>query len=67
MPGARRQGISTAFATLPSIINPGFNKQSGTFAGATQVFQVPHEDAEGDLETKLARMAATIEAMSGKV
>ena len=24
-----------------AIVNPGFNKQSGTFAGATQVFQVP--------------------------
>lgn len=46
-----------------SIINPGFNKQSGTFAGATQVYQVPHEDAEGDLETKLARIAATIESL----
>lgn len=46
-----------------SIINPGFNKQSGTFAGATQVYQVPHEYAEGDLDTKLARMTAMIESM----
>lgn len=39
-----------------SIINPGFNRQSGTFSGATQVFQVPHEKSEGDLDTKMARL-----------
>ncbi|MCC5981666.1 MAG: hypothetical protein JJU26_08110 [Oceanicaulis sp.] len=43
-----------------SIINPGFNKQNGAFAGATQVFQVPHDDAEGNLETKLARLSQQI-------
>lgn len=43
-----------------AIINPGFNKQSGTFSNATQVFQIPHEDAEGDLETKIERLAAQI-------
>lgn len=46
-----------------AIINPGFNKQAGTFSGATQVFQVPHEDSEGDLETKLARLSAKIDAL----
>jgi hypothetical protein len=44
-------------------INPGFNKQSGTFVGATQVFQVPHESAEGDLETKLARLSKMVEQL----
>ena len=55
--------VKSAFAQLEAmaiaIINPGFNKQSGTFDGAQQVFQVPHTDAEGDLETKLDRMQAT--------
>lgn len=54
--------VKAAFAQLEAvaiaIINPGFNKQSGTFDGAQQVFQVPHEDAEGDMETKLDRMSA---------
>jgi hypothetical protein len=49
-----------------SIINPGFNKQSGTFSGATQVYQVPHESSEGDMETKLARLAAQIESLRSK-
>ncbi len=40
-----------------AIVNPGFNRQSGAFAGAKQVFQVPHDDAEGDFETKLNRIA----------
>ena len=39
-----------------AIINPRFNRQSGTFGKAKQVFQVPHDDAEGDVETKLARI-----------
>lgn len=47
-----------------AIINPGFNKQSGTFKGATQVFQVPHDEAEGDIETKLARLAAKVESLA---
>ena len=44
-----------------AIINPGFNKKSGTFAGATQVYQVPHDRAEGDLETKLDRLTKMME------
>lgn len=47
-----------------SIVNPGFNRQNGTFRGATQVFQVPHERSEGDLETKLARLSAKIDALT---
>lgn len=43
-----------------AIINPGFNRQSGTFGKATQVFQVPHKDAEGDIETKLERIQALL-------
>ncbi len=46
-----------------SVINPGFNRQNGTFSGATQVFQVPHERSEGDTETKLARLAEQLEKM----
>ena len=47
-------------AVAIAIINPGFNKQSGTFSGATQVYQIPDDKAEGDLETKLERLAATL-------
>ena len=39
-----------------AMTNPGFNKQSGAFKGAKQVYQVPHPDADGDLETRLARL-----------
>jgi hypothetical protein len=48
-------------AAAIAIINPGFNKQSGTFAGATQVFQLPHENADGDVETKLERILARLD------
>jgi hypothetical protein len=51
------QSIGQLEAIAIAIINPGLNKQSGTFGGAKQVFQVPHERAEGNLETKLARIA----------
>lgn len=65
-----RTAVETALRQLEaiaiSIINPGFNRQSGAFTGATQVFQVPHEEAEGDLETKLARMAASIESLKAE-
>jgi hypothetical protein len=46
-----------------AIINPGFNKQSGTFTGATQVYQVPHERSEGDIETKLERLTELVRQM----
>lgn len=49
-----------------AIINPGFNKQSGEFDEARQVFQVPDEQAEGDIETKLARMAETLARIEKK-
>jgi hypothetical protein len=49
-----------------SIINPGNNKQSGAFSGATQVYQVPHEAAAGNLETQLAKMASMIEGLKEK-
>ncbi len=55
--------VKSAFAQLEAvtiaIINPGFNKQSGTFDSAQQVFQIPHLEAEGDLETKLDRIQDT--------
>lgn len=50
-----------------AIINPGFNRQNGTFAGATQVFQMPHERSEGDLETKLERLRLQIEMIAAAV
>ena len=46
-----------------AIINPGFNKQSGTFVGAKQVFQEPHKKSEGDLETKLFRISEQIKEL----
>jgi hypothetical protein len=54
-------------AVLIAVTNPGFNKQSGTFSGATQVFQVPNEKADGDIDTKLARMMAKLEDIEAKV
>jgi hypothetical protein len=39
-----------------AIINPGFNKQAGCFAGAKQVYQVPHDESVGDVETRLDRI-----------
>lgn len=60
--------IKNALAQLEAIsiaiINPGFNKQSGTFDKATQVFQVPHDEAEGDIETKLARLSAKVDSLA---
>ncbi len=56
--------VSTALAQLEAvtiaIINPGFNKQSGTFKGATQIYQVPDARAEGDLETKVNRLLTMV-------
>lgn len=46
-----------------AITNPGFNRQSGSFAGSQQVFQVPHEEAEGGMETKFSRMADQLSEM----
>lgn len=64
-------GTLDAFAQLEAILiavtNPGSNKQSGTFGGATKVFQVPHDLAEGDLDTKLGRIMAKLEEIEAKV
>ena len=61
-------GCSTRqFCKRLAIVNPGFNKQSGTFAGAIQVFQVPHENTKGDMETKLARLAAQMDGIKEAV
>ena len=49
-----------------AIINPGFNRQSGTFTDARQVFQVTHEKSEGDLETKLSRIAEDIRKLGNE-
>ena len=62
--------VSAALAQLEAvsiaIVNPGFNKQSGTFANATQVYQIPHEAADGDLEAKIERLTELVETMCGK-
>ena len=50
-----------------AVVNPGLNRQNGTFADATQVFQVPHEKSEGDLETKLARLAEQLVDMQALI
>lgn len=43
-----------------AIINPGFNKQGGSFKGALQMYQVPHPESDGDLETKLVRLESKL-------
>jgi hypothetical protein len=60
-----KEALSQLEAISIAIINPGFNKQSGTFAGATQVFQEPHEEAQGDIETKLERLTALVQGLCG--
>jgi len=50
-------------AILISITNPRFNKQSGTFANARQVFQAPHDEADGDIADKLKKMEARMGKM----
>lgn len=60
--------VKAALAQLEAvsiaIINPGFNRQSGTFADAVQVFQVPHEKADGGLEAKIERLTALVDGMT---
>ena len=43
-------------AILIAITNPRFNKASGAFKQADQVFQVPHDESDGDIADKLRRM-----------
>jgi len=50
-----------------AIINPAFNRKSGTFANAKEVDQVPHERSDGGLETKLSRIAEDIELIKRKL
>ena len=54
-------------AILISITNPRFNKQSGTFTNARQVFQVPHDEADGDIADKLKKMEARMEKMLNEI
>lgn len=46
-----------------AIVNPGFNRQSGTFGDAKQVYQVLHESADGDLEAKIERLTALVNTL----
>jgi hypothetical protein len=63
--------VIEAFAQLEAVLiavtNPGFNKQNGTFAEAVQVFQVPHDRADGDIDTKLGRLMAKLDAIEAKL
>jgi hypothetical protein len=51
-----REALQQLEAVAIAIINPGFNKQSGAFLSAKQIYQVPHPDSEGDVFTRLARI-----------
>lgn len=63
--------VTAAFAqmeaVLIAVINPGLNKQGGTFVGASKVFQVPHDEAEGDIDTKVGRLMAKLETIEALV
>jgi hypothetical protein len=54
-------------AILIAAVNPGSNRQNGSFANAVQVFQVPDEDAEGDTDTNLARILERLEALGSRI
>ena len=54
-------------AILIAITNPRFNKQSGTFKKASQVFQAPHDDADGDIADKLKKMEARMEKVLNEI
>lgn len=60
-------GLQQMEAVAIAIVNPGNNKQSGTFAGATQVFQVPSEAADGDVDTKLERILQELDALKSRL
>jgi hypothetical protein len=62
-----KDGFAQMEALLIAVINPGSNKQGGTFVGATQVFQVPNEHAEGDVDTKLGRLMAKLEEIDKRL
>lgn len=52
---------------IEGVSNYGYNKQNGTFSGAVQVFQVPHDGAEGDLNTKFSRLMDKLESIEDKM
>ena len=54
-------------AILIAITNPHFNKQSGTFAKAVQVFQSAHDEADGDIADKLRKMEDRMEKMLAEI
>lgn len=54
-------------AILIAITNPRFNKQSGAFKEADQVFQVPHRESDGDIADKLKRMENVLKEISETV
>jgi hypothetical protein len=60
-------GLQQMEAVAIAIINPGNNKQSGTFAGAMQVFQVPNEAADGDVNTNLERILQELEELKSRL
>lgn len=58
-----KQDLLSLEAVLIAVINPGFNRNNGSFGGAEEVFQVAHEQAEGDIETQLRRIRGAIEKL----
>ena len=49
-----------------AITNPGFNRQSGSFKNAKQVFQAPHDEAVGTLETQISNLRESIIDMANQ-
>jgi hypothetical protein len=62
-----RESLAQLEAILIAVTNPGFNKQSGTFSNAIQVFQVPHEYSEGDIDTRIGRMTDKMDEIIKKL
>jgi hypothetical protein len=60
-------GFAQLEAVLIAIVNPGSNKQSGAFKGAIQVFQIPDENSEGDVDTKFARVMKRLEEIEAYI
>lgn len=54
-------------AILIAVTNPGYNKQAGTFAEAQQVFQLPDERADGDIETNLGWIVKQLEILMSRI
>lgn len=63
----RLDALAQLEAILIAATDPRFNKQSGTFKEADQVFQVPHDDADGSVADKLKRMEIALSEIKATV